>query len=326
MAEQKSSGLGGAVAGGLAKGAKGLALVAGKRVLSSATDRIGDVTQRLTDYTADGGGSGLLAAVTGKDGTSGGTGKPLKVTNIVEWVDVGVPVRLAYDQWTQFTDFPSFTKKVESVEQEEDTKLKWRAQIFLSHRTWESTIMEQVPDKRIVWRSEGAKGSVDGAVTFHELGPELTRICLVLEYRPQGFFEHTGNLWRAPGRRARLEFKHIVRHMMTEAVLHPDDIQGWRGEIHDGEVVKDDEQARAEEQERADPEGRHEGEDRDEDRAQESRQRQDRRPPRRDDAARSPERSRSGARGSAGEEERSERRPARGRSRDDMRVVSGGRK
>jgi hypothetical protein len=173
------------------------------------------------------------------------------VTNIVEQIDVGVPLRLAYDQWTQFTDFPSFTKKVESVEQEEDTQLQWRAQIFLSHRNWKSTIIEQVPDRRITWRSEGAKGYVDGAITFHEVGPELTRIMMVLQYHPQGFFEKTANMWRAQGRRARLEFKHIARHMMTEAVLHPDDIQGWRGEIHDGEVVKDDETARREEQEHA---------------------------------------------------------------------------
>jgi len=160
-----------------------------------------------------------------------------------------VPLRLAYDQWTQFEDFPSFTKKVENVEQESDEKLNWKAQVFWSHRTWESTILQQIPDKRIVWRSKGAKGYVDGAVTFHELAPELTRIALVLEYHPQGFFERTGNLWRAQGRRARLEFKHFRRHVMTQAVLRPEEIEGWRGEIRDGEVVKDHETALREERE-----------------------------------------------------------------------------
>ena len=66
-----------------------------------------------------------------------------------------------------------------------------------------------MPDSHIVWRSKGAKGHVDGAVTFPELGPNLTRVLLVLEYHPQGLFERTGNLWRAQGRRARLEFKHF---------------------------------------------------------------------------------------------------------------------
>jgi uncharacterized membrane protein len=166
----------------------------------------------------------------------------LKFTNIVESIDVGVPVDLAYDQWTQFTDFPSFMKKVESVEQVSDEKLNWKAQIWWSHRRWESTIIEQVPDSHIVWRSKAPKGHVDGAVTFHEVAPELTRILLVLEYHPQGFMERTGNIWRAQGRRARLELKHFRRHVMTYAILHPDEIVGWRGEIRDGQVVDEGEE------------------------------------------------------------------------------------
>ena len=146
-------------------------------------------------------------AVPGLGGEAKGKGgvksKKLKVTNIVEQIDVGVPLPLAYDQWTRFEDFPDFMKKVEDVEQETDTELEWTAKIFLSRRKWHSEIVEQVPDQRIVWRSKAAKGYVDGAVTFHEVTPDLTRILLVLQYHPQGFFEYTGNLWRAPGRRAR---------------------------------------------------------------------------------------------------------------------------
>jgi hypothetical protein len=153
---------------------------------------------------------------------------------------VGVPVTVAYNQWTEFKSFPSFMKKVEDIDQESSEKMKWKAQVFWSHRTWESTITEQVPDERIVWTSKGDKGSVDGTVTFHEVTPDLTRILVVLEYHPQGFVEQTGNLWRAPGRRARLELKHFVRHVMRETILNPDDVKGWRGEIRDGEVVRED--------------------------------------------------------------------------------------
>jgi hypothetical protein len=185
--------------------------------------------------------SDLKDAVTGGGGGGSGKGKKLKLTNIVETIDVGVPVQLAYNQWTQFADFPSFMKKVERVEQEADEKLEWKAQIFLSHRTWEATILEQVPDERIVWRSKGAKGFIDGAVTFHEVTPDLTRIVLILEYHPKGLFEKTGNLWRAQGRRARLELKHFARHVMTQSILHPDDVEGWRGEIRDGQVVEPEE-------------------------------------------------------------------------------------
>ncbi|MBP2707852.1 SRPBCC family protein [Microbispora sp. RL4-1S] len=184
----------------------------------------------------------------GAGGGKGGKGKKLKVTNIVEQLDIGAPIRLVYNQWTQFEDFPSFMKKVETVEQKSDEKIGWKAQVWWSHRTWESTIVEQVPDSRIIWRSQGPKGYVDGAVTFHEITPELTRVLLVLEYHPQGLFERTGNLWRAQGRRARLEFKHFRRHVMANVLLHPEEIEGWRGEIRDSKVVKDHETALREEQ------------------------------------------------------------------------------
>lgn len=246
------------------------------KALKSATGPVKDMAERLADSGGGGAGAkmaatgveslqegksplkaGLKAGMTGaketaKNVVGGGGGKgggedEAKVINIVEKFDVGLPRRVAYDQWTQFAEFPSMTSKVEKVEQESDEKLNWRAKIFLSHRDWESTIVEQVPDERIVWKSEGPKGYVDGAVTFHELSPDLTRILLVAEYHPDGFLEKTANLWRAQGRRLRLDFKHIERHMMTRTMLQRDEIEGWRGEIREGEVVKTHEDALEEE-------------------------------------------------------------------------------
>jgi hypothetical protein len=143
-------------------------------------------------------------------------------------------------------------KKVEHAERKNDGEnVSWKAQIWWSHRAWETNIVEQVPDTHIVWRTSNAqKGRVDGAVSFSELASNLTRICLVMEYHPQGLFEHTGNLWRAQGRRARLEFKHFRRHVMVHAILNPDEIEGWRGEIREGEVVKSHEDALEEERAR----------------------------------------------------------------------------
>jgi uncharacterized membrane protein len=242
------------------------------RAVSSVSGRLSGATERLTDYAQSGGGSGLLSAVTGVDdltspvktavksglsnaggkvtdtlknaagslfGGKGKGGKKSKITNIVEHIDVGADVDLVYKQWTQFAEFPKYMKKLEQVEQKSDEKLQWKAQVFLSHRTWESTITEQVPNERIVWQSKGDKGYLDGAVTFHELAPHLTRVVVVLEYHPQGFFEKTGNLWRAQGRRIRLELKNFQRQVMTQTVLHPDEVEGWQGEIRDGEVVED---------------------------------------------------------------------------------------
>jgi uncharacterized membrane protein len=203
-----------------------------------------------------GAASGIKDKITGGGSKDGGGGKATKSTNIVETIDVGVPVSVAYNQWTEFGAFPSFMKKVENVEAQEDTKLTFKAQIFLSHRTWEATILEQIPDERIVWRSKGEKGHVDGAVTFHEIGPNLTRILVVLEYYAQGFFEKTGNIWEAQGRRARAELRHFRRHVMTRTILDPDEVEGWRGRIEDGEVVETHEEAvEREEQERDEAEG-----------------------------------------------------------------------
>jgi uncharacterized membrane protein len=234
------------------------------RAVSSVRSRVGGVTDRLLDYAENGEGGSLVTVLKGardvaqgkspakamlEGGVStlkdkakglfgGGKGNALKVTNIEESVDIGVPVQVAYNQWTRFTDFPGFMKKVENVDQESEEKLRWKAQIWWSHRTWESTILQQVPDEKIVWRSKGSKGYADGAVTFHELAPNLTRVLLALEYHPQGLFEHTGNLWRAQARRVRLEMKHFRRHVMANVIMHPDEVEGWRGTIEDG-TVKD---------------------------------------------------------------------------------------
>ncbi|MEN3611008.1 SRPBCC family protein [Plantactinospora sp. ZYX-F-223] len=255
---------------GLTEALRGLAGAAGEHVLAAATSRVGGTTDRLVRYAERGGPAGAaakagagrlaegsspvqaglaagLAAVKERVrtalGRGGGAKEKLKVTNIVESIEVGVPRRLAYDQWTRFEDFPRFMKKVEHVERASAEELAWKAQIFWSHRSWRSTVTEQVRDERIVWRSTGDKGSVDGAVTFHEIAPDLTRILLVLEYHPQGLVERTGNLWRAQGRRVRLELKHFARHLMTQAILHPDEVRGWRGEIRDGQVFRDDDSA-----------------------------------------------------------------------------------
>ena len=243
-------------------GGQGLRAALGGRS-QDERDEDDDRAEGDEDGDRDGGGGGFLSGLKEKvkgvfggggddgDGPGGGrgsSGKRLKVTNIVEHLDVGLPLRTTYDLWTRFGDFPTFMKKVETVDTMSDEKTQWQAKIFISRRQWEATILEQVPDSHIVWRSKGAKGHVDGAVSFTPLEPNATRVLLVLEYWPRGLFEYTGNLWRAQGRRARLEFKHFRRHAMTTVLLHPEEVEGWRGEIHDGEVVKTHEEALDEEQ------------------------------------------------------------------------------
>ncbi|MGF0169121.1 SRPBCC family protein [Streptomyces sp. Marseille-Q5077] len=187
----------------------------------------------------------LKNLVGGKGKRKGGAGK--KPTVILEYVDVGVPLRTAYDQWTQYQDFSTFTKGVKNANRADDTKSDWQLKVFWSNRSWKAHTTEQVPDDRIAWTSEGAKGTTKGVVSFHRLAENLTRVLLVIEYYPSGLFEKTGNIWRAQGRRARLDLKNYVRFITLKGEAE----DGWRGEIRDGEVVRSHEDAVAEEDEEA---------------------------------------------------------------------------
>lgn len=178
----------------------------------------------------------------GKGKRKGGAGN--KPTVIIESVDVGVDRRTAYDQWTQYQDFSTFAKGVKSANRADDTQSDWQLKIFWSNRSWKAKTTEQVPDEKISWTSEGAKGTTKGVVSFHRLDDNLTRVLLVIEYYPKGLFEKTGNIWRAQGRRARLDLKNYVRFITLKGEAE----DGWRGEIRDGEVVTTHEDAVAEEE------------------------------------------------------------------------------
>jgi uncharacterized membrane protein len=179
-------------------------------------------------------------------GGIGGSTGALKMTNIEEAIDIGLPVDVVYDQWTQLAEFPKFMKGVENVDQEDEIESTWRIKVAFSRRSWKARTTEQIPDRRIVWTSEGAKGYTQGTVTFHALADDLTRVLLSMEYYPSGFFEKTGNIWRAGGRRARLDLKHFRRFIS----LSGEATGSWRGEIRDGEVVKQPEEGEEERRKR----------------------------------------------------------------------------
>uniref|UniRef100_A0AAU3GMH8 SRPBCC family protein n=1 Tax=Streptomyces sp. NBC_01401 TaxID=2903854 RepID=A0AAU3GMH8_9ACTN len=208
----------------------------GKRVLGGenpAKAFVGEKAGGLKDKAVD--------SVKGAFGGGGGGGKSgsAKVTNIVEVIDVGKPLRAVYDRWTEIEEFNSFTKGVTDVSKSDEIESDWKLKVAFSNRSWKATVQEQVPDDRIVWTSEGAQGTTHGAITFHELAPSLTRIVVVVEYTPAGFFEKTGNIWRAQGRRLRLDLKHFQRYA---TLTDDEDVEGWRGEIRDGEVVRSHEE------------------------------------------------------------------------------------
>jgi uncharacterized membrane protein len=107
---------------------------------------------------------------------------------------VNAPLRVVYNQWTQFEEFPLFMEGVEEVRQEGDKRLLWKAKIAGKDKQWEAEITEQVPDKRIAWVSVDGTPNA-GEVTFDPMESERTLITLTMEYEPEGF----GDGWRCTG-------------------------------------------------------------------------------------------------------------------------------
>jgi uncharacterized membrane protein len=107
-------------------------------------------------------------------------------------IEINVPVKTAYNQWTQFEEFPRFMEGVKEVKQIDDTHLHWKADVGGKEKEWKAEITEQIPDERIAWRSrEGAKNA--GVVTFHRLSDSKSKVMLQLEYDPDGVVEKVGD-------------------------------------------------------------------------------------------------------------------------------------
>ncbi len=107
-------------------------------------------------------------------------------------IEVDVPVRTVYDQWTQFEDFPLFMHHVVDVRQLDDTHTEWHAKISGVKRSWKAEITEQTPDQRVAWAAtDGTKHA--GVVTFHALSDDRTKVVLQLETDPEGFLEHVAD-------------------------------------------------------------------------------------------------------------------------------------
>ena len=115
-------------------------------------------------------------------------------------IELNVPVRTAYNQWTQFEEFPKFMEGVMEVKQIDDKHLQWKANIAGKEDEWNAEITEQVPDQRIAWTSRGGAMNA-GVATFHRLSDATSKIMLQLQYDPKGFVEKTGDAMGLVGRR-----------------------------------------------------------------------------------------------------------------------------
>lgn len=147
-------------------------------------------------------------------------------STIEQSIDVNVPVRTAYNQWTQFEEFPRFMEGVEQVRQLDDTHLHWKANIGGKEKEWDAVITEQLPDERVAWtNTSGARNA--GVVTFHRLAESKTRIMLQLEYDPEGFVENVGDIVGVVSTRVRGDLNRFKEFVES----HGHETGAWRGKV-----------------------------------------------------------------------------------------------
>ena len=115
-----------------------------------------------------------------------------RMKTIEESIEIEVPVSTAYNQWTQFESFPKFMDGVKRVDQHDDTRLHWVAEIGGDEREWDAEITEQHPDHRVAWKALNEEGP-NGVVTFHKLGDSNTKVMVQMEYEPEGITESIGS-------------------------------------------------------------------------------------------------------------------------------------
>jgi uncharacterized membrane protein len=141
-------------------------------------------------------------------------------------IDVDVPVRTAYNQWTQFEEFPRFMEGVKEVRQMSNDRVHWCAEILGKKEEWDARITEQKPDERVAWTSEGAAMNA-GVVTFHKITPECTRVMLQLEYEPDGVVESAGSALGFVTRRVEGDLNRFKEFIESRG----EETGAWRGTI-----------------------------------------------------------------------------------------------
>src|SRR5215208_2480412 len=173
--------------------------------------------------------AGAAAVIKWRKGKSSAADGSGSVRVIQESIEVDVPVSTAYNQWTQFEEFPDFMEGVEEVRQLDDTRLHWVASIAGKRAEWDAKIIEQEPDTRIVWESIDGK-QTRGTVTFDKLGDSWTRVRLTMSYTPEGIAEKAGSAIGLDRRRIKGDlqrFKELIESRGVES-------GAWRGEIQGG--------------------------------------------------------------------------------------------
>lgn len=141
-------------------------------------------------------------------------------------IEIEVPVKTAYNQWTQFEEFPKFMEGVREVKQLDDTHLHWKADIGGKEKEWDAEITEQIPDERIAWRSRSGAMNA-GVVTFHRLSDSMSKVMLQMEYDPEGVVENVGDAVGVVSQRVLGDLERFKRYIESRR----QETGAWRGTV-----------------------------------------------------------------------------------------------
>ena len=145
---------------------------------------------------------------------------------IEQSIEINVPVRAAYNQWTQFEEFPNFMEGVKQVKQLDDTHLHWKAELGGKEKEWDAEITEQIPDERIAWRSRNGAPTA-GVVTFHRLSDSKSKVMLQMEYDPQGIVENVGDAAGVVSQRVLRDLERFKQYIESRG----QETGAWRGTV-----------------------------------------------------------------------------------------------
>jgi uncharacterized membrane protein len=148
------------------------------------------------------------------------------MSHIEKSIDINVPVKTAYNQWTQFEEFPKFMEGVKQVQQLDDKHLRWKAEIGGKEKEWNAEIVEQIPDQRIAWRSTSGAMTA-GVVKFQPLSDAQSKVYLELEYDPQGFVENVGDAVGVVSQRVEGDLQRFKQYIEGRG----SETGAWRGKI-----------------------------------------------------------------------------------------------
>lgn len=224
--------------GKLAEGAKDTVGKGVKDAAGDAVEQVGDapgIAKTVAKKMLPGGGGKEGSKEEGSKGEKGtpGVGKGRRMP-VQQSADVGVPLSVAYNQWTQFEEWPQFMHRLDQATQEDDCTVSFRTKVWGMSKEFVGQIVEQRPDERIQWSvKEGVAHT--GVVTFHELAPRLTRVQVSLDVEPGSWIEKAARGMRYVKRAVRADLARFKAFIEMQEV----ETGAWRGTIHDGEVVKD---------------------------------------------------------------------------------------